>query len=137
MSRKLRKEGYNTAADSLKVIPKPNGAMLIGNHYIQYLGLGRDKTKNDGDGSVREAIDNWVDSKGIKPKPINGILPTIDQLKYLITRKIHRDGYEIKVEDLFSTIDNFDKGAILGKLVLDLSNSIELEIITEFEKLKV
>lgn len=41
----------------------------------------------------RQAIADWINAKGIIPKGDgNGKLPTVDQLSFLIARKIGRDG---------------------------------------------
>lgn len=57
--------------------------------YFFYADQGRGKTVNGGKGIVLPRIRKWIDQKGITPP---GKL-TKDQLAYLITRKIHREGY--------------------------------------------
>lgn len=64
-------------------------------YWIEY---GRNKTQRKGDGSVYKAIYNWILDKGIQSKvryDKNGrkYIPTQKQLAFLITRKIHQDGY--------------------------------------------
>lgn len=64
-------------------------------YWIEY---GRQQTQRKGDGSVYKAIHNWILDKGIQCKvryDKNGrkYIPTQKQLAFLITRKIHQDGY--------------------------------------------
>lgn len=57
--------------------------------YWQWLEDGRQPTKNKGDGQVKINIKKWILSKKIAlPQKM-----TLDQLTYLITRKIHEVGY--------------------------------------------
>lgn len=60
--------------------------------YWKYVENGRPPTQNNGDGSLRRAILSWIKAKPVLPTPINGKLPTPEQLAYLISRKIHREG---------------------------------------------
>ena len=62
------------------------------NSYWFYRNFGRGPTQNTGSGQLRPKIRQWIDDKGINPK---GNISK-DELAYLITRKIHRDGYEGK-----------------------------------------
>lgn len=62
--------------------------------YWFYIEEGRKPTMNSGDGSVLQRIRQWIDDKGIVPVPdASGHVPTLDDLAYVITRKIHRVGY--------------------------------------------
>lgn len=61
--------------------------------YWEWVEGGRDKTKKDGDGSLRKKILEWLEVKHILPQPKNGTLPTPEQLSYAITNKIHKTGY--------------------------------------------
>jgi len=62
------------------------------NQYWFYRNFGRGATVNSGNGQLRPKIRQWIDDKGITPK---GNISK-DELAYLITRKIHREGYEGK-----------------------------------------
>jgi ribosomal protein S19E (S16A) len=73
--------------------------------YWRYVEGGRDKTKNNGDGSVRRNILKWLEVKKILPKPIDGKLPTPQQLSYLISRKIHKEGFK-GTQDLSNATDD-------------------------------
>lgn len=62
--------------------------------YWYYIEEGRQPTRNPGDGTVLQRIRQWIDDKGIVPVPgADGKVPTLDDLAYLITRRIHRYGY--------------------------------------------
>lgn len=64
--------------------------------YYQYiLKDGRGPTRNSGNGQLRDRIKEWIEVKHIIPQPDrNGKIPTVEQLSYLIARKIHREGYK-------------------------------------------
>lgn len=73
--------------------------------YWRYVEGGRDKTKNNGDGSLRRNILKWIEVKKILPKPIDGKLPTPQQLAYMISKKIHEKGYK-GTQDLSKATDD-------------------------------
>ena len=71
--------------------------------YWYYVNNGRGPTKNGGNGGLYEKIKEWIKVKKIVPhvgviktgkNKGKQYLPTIAQLAYLITRKIHKYGYE-------------------------------------------
>ena len=66
------------------------------NKYWKWIEGGRPPTQNSGNGELRRAILEWIRVKPVIPEPFNGKLPTEEQLAYLISRKIHREGYEGK-----------------------------------------
>lgn len=74
------------------ITPSENGLKLqfFLPEYWRYIEYGRRPTKNKGDGKLHEKIERWIDEKGITPK--DGI--SKKSLAYLITRKIHREGYK-------------------------------------------
>lgn len=41
-----------------------------------------------------DAIRRWIEVKPVEPSPINGRTPTVDQLTFLISRKIAEEGIE-------------------------------------------
>lgn len=62
--------------------------------YWYYIEEGRQPTRNPGDGTVLQRIRQWIDDKGIVPvQGADGKVPTLDDLAYMITRRIHRVGY--------------------------------------------
>ena len=73
--------------------------------YWKWVEGGRDKTKNGGNGELRRKILEWLEVKRILPTPMkNGKLPTPQQLAYLISRKIHKEGYK-GTQDLSKATD--------------------------------
>lgn len=67
---------------------------VLANEYWYYIDQGRGKTENgEPPGEVKEAIKRWIRREGIKAEERNGRTPTEDQLAFLITRKIHREGF--------------------------------------------
>lgn len=78
------------------------------NEYWKWIEGGRPPTKSSGDGQLRRAILDWIRVKPVLPTPFNGKLPTEEQLAYLISRKIHTEGYEGKGLLKQSLSDNED-----------------------------
>ena len=63
--------------------------------YWKWVESGRPPTEKGGNGDLRTAILEWITIKPVLPRPDkNGKLPTPQQLAYLISRKIHDEGYE-------------------------------------------
>lgn len=72
---------------------------MIVEDYWEWIEYGRPKTKNGGTGVVLSKIKQWIRDKGIRrekrisKKTGKEYLPTEKGLAYLITRKIHNEGY--------------------------------------------
>lgn len=63
--------------------------------YWKWVESGRPPTEKGGNGDLRTAILEWIKIKPVLPHTDkNGKLPTPQQLAYLISRKIHKEGYE-------------------------------------------
>lgn len=63
--------------------------------YWKWIEGGRPPTTGGGNGDLRRAILDWIKVKPVLPRADkNGKLPTPQQLAYLISRKIHNEGYE-------------------------------------------
>ncbi|HSW67678.1 MAG TPA: hypothetical protein VLH16_03775 [Bacteroidales bacterium] len=79
-------------ADSLEVEATEHGAKLWGaGHTVQLEhGRGKTQTSTPSNPTLREKIDKWVDDKNIQAS--DGI--SKDSLVFLITRKIHREGWD-------------------------------------------
>jgi hypothetical protein len=99
----LNSEGVNASGslrDSISIGVDVDGhrydVFLNLNKYWKWIEGGRPPTQNNGDGELRRAILDWIRVKPVLPTPINGKLPTEEQLAYLISRKIHQEGYEGK-----------------------------------------
>lgn len=135
---RLASEGINASgslSDSVTAKIEHNGTeyevSLMLNEYWKYIEGGRLPTKNDGDGQLRRNILQWIKTKPVLPKPFNGKLPTEEQLAYLISRKIHTEGYEGK-EPLKKTFE-----VVEDMLKEDLLNAFSEDIIEDIEKIIV
>ena len=63
--------------------------------YYKWVDKGSAPHKKKGDGSFVPAIRRWILVKPVKPYPTaNGKLPTVEQLTFLISRKIRLNGTE-------------------------------------------
>lgn len=71
--------------------------------YFTYFDKGTGpRTGNKGSHKLRDAITQWIQDKPVYPTPDDdGRLPTVEQLAFLIARKISRDGTEAR--DVFET----------------------------------
>jgi hypothetical protein len=64
------------------------------NSSILALEFGRNPTSSSGNGEVRRKIEQWINARGIQGEARNGKpAPSKDALVFMITRKIHRDGF--------------------------------------------
>lgn len=92
------------------------------NDYWKYVENGRRPGKFPPIDKIRE----WIQIKNIIPRmgPDNKI-PSTDQLAFLISRKIAREGIEGK-HQLETTLDNND--AIINKFIERLGDLLEIEI---------
>jgi hypothetical protein len=118
--------------DSLWYKVTPTSFKFYGRPFINTLEIGRRPTSSGGDGSLKRAIRQWIDDKGIIA---NGI--TKDSLAFLITRKIHREG------DLLFNGANFQGktkpteiiyGVINDGRLNQLKNSLLFDVVTQVKK---
>lgn len=92
---------------------------VLMNEYWYYIDQGRGATeKGNRLGEVREAIKKWIQREGIKAEERNGRTPTEDQLAYLITRKIHKEGFPGR-DFVSAPFEQFEQ-EITEALLLDL-----------------
>lgn len=93
------------------------------NSYWFYRNFGRGPTQNtSGKGELKKKIRQWIDDKGIVPKD----KISRDELAFLITRKIHKDGYEGKafVSDTTSVVQPEIDRLISEAAFLDLNQNL-------------
>lgn len=111
-------------AKSLEGITTQQGniikTVILGEQYTGSLIGGRVATKSKGDGTItlRQAIRQWIDDKGITPT--DGI--SKDSLAFLISRKIHRQG--IKVPNQYNS-GNLISNVFTPAIMNNLSESIK------------
>ena len=77
--------------DSIQVKMREDGGSLVGASYIYVLEKGRGKSKKSQGGVLKNNIKSWILAKGITP---DGKVK-LDDLAYLITRKIHEEGTQL------------------------------------------
>ena len=131
---RLDTEGINASgklSNSVKADLRINGtvyeAVLQLEDYWKYIEKGRPKTQNNGNGELRRAILEWIRVKPVIPQPYNGKLPTEEQLAYLISRKIHRYGYEGK-QPLHNTLEDM-KDVIYERIEEALAKDLATDIL--------
>ena len=130
---RLETEGINASgklSNSVKAQVSVNGSVyeivLQLEDYWKYIEKGRPSTQNNGNGELRRAILEWIRVKPIIPQPYNGKLPTEEQLAYLISRKIHRYGYEGK-QPLHHTLEDM-KDRIYEEIEQALAKDISIDV---------
>lgn len=130
----LQREGINAShklSDSVKCLPVDvNGNIyevsLQLEEYWKAIEDGRAPTKNSGNGELRRAILEWIRVKPVIPRPMeNGKLPTEEQLAFLISRKIHREGYKGR-QPLQRTIDE-----LRDDILADIKEAVEKDLSEE------
>lgn len=107
------------------------GLMLL--DYYKWVEAGRLPTMKGGNGELKEKIREWIRVKPLLPRPMdNGKLPTEEQLAYLISRKIHKFGYEGRqplkrtFEEVYDQMTKEIKDAILKDLKTDINKQLIL-----------
>jgi hypothetical protein len=65
---------------------------MLGAAYAEQMQFGRGRTQNSGNGQLKAAILQWISDKGITPREA---AMSNETLAFLISRKIHRDGYSV------------------------------------------
>jgi hypothetical protein len=131
---RLASEGINASgslSNSVTANVEMDGAVfevsLTLNEYWKYIEGGRPPTQNNGNGELRRNILQWIKVKPVLPTPFNGKLPTEEQLAYLISRKIHREGYEGKepLKKTFEEVEDMLKSDLEIAFAEDIAEDIE------------
>lgn len=129
----LQREGINASrklSDSVKCLPVDvNGNIyevsLQLEEYWKAIEEGRKPTENSGNGELRRAILKWITVKPVIKRPYDGKLPTDEQLAFLISRKIHREGYKGRYP-LQRTIDE-----LRDDILADIKEAVEKDLSEE------
>ena len=100
---------YNSIHSQVTVNNMTYDVELMMEEYWKWLENGRPPTHTSTPSNppLRERILEWIRVKPVLPRPIDGKLPTEEELAYLITRKIHREGFEGK-PDLSDALDSVE-----------------------------
>jgi len=114
-AKSLRKEVTNTRMT------------IYGPPYADQMQNGRRPTMNEGDGSVRERILEWIRIKPITPSDPK---TTVEQLAFLIARKIHRDGITVP--------NQYNPGGVISNVITEdrINEIIKKVRFAEVEEIK-
>lgn len=103
--------------------------------YFMEHGRGATKTLTAGNPTLKQIIRKWIDDKGITPNNISK-----DSLAFLISRKIHREGWKPKNVYPNGIISSVLNDVSINKLLLNLltvqTAKIKSEILDEFNDFK-
>ena len=124
-------------AGSIEYKVDNNSLEITASPYINTLIDGRKPTGSGavkGSPTLQQSIRAWIDERGITPKPVNGKIPTLDQLSWAISKSIHRNGDLLyqrgggnKIFDVIITEKRLDSLLnILGNKYFNEINSINL-----------
>lgn len=131
---RLASEGINASgslSNSVAAQVEMNGTVfevsLTLNEYWKYIEGGRPPTQNNGNGELRRSILQWIKVKPVLPTPYDGKLPTEEQLAYLISRKIHKEGYEGKepLKKTFEVVEDMLRDDLEIAFAEDIAEDIE------------
>ena len=118
-------------ANSLRYEITDSQLIIYAEDYIYFSIYGRAPTTKAGSGTVKDKIKQWIKDKGIKSDISE------NQLAYLISRKIHREGNSIY---LFSgkkntgLLDNVITQQMVKEFNDKFTKQIEADIAEEFKK---
>ena len=99
------------------------GSIYGAGHSI-FVDKGRGATTGGGNGQLKMQIRKWIDDKGITPK--DNI--SKDSLAYLITRKIHREGWKPKNKYPNGVISSVINDKAIKDLIQSLGSSVNVEV---------
>ncbi|MDD3645505.1 MAG: hypothetical protein PHR19_08270 [Bacteroidales bacterium] len=115
--------------EQIEVTPAKIRIKILGAAYTRWMETGRGPTKSPGSGGPKlfDLIKIWIQDKGITSD-----LP-LNSLAYLITRKIHREGYKGKpLATPIVTQKRVDE--IVSRIVDASSIDMRSDIIEQFKK---
>lgn len=82
-------------ADSVEPEYDEKHLTIFASPYISVLIDGRPPTRSGartGSPTLQQIIRKWIDEKSIIPREKNGVVPTLDQLSWAISKSIHTKG---------------------------------------------
>lgn len=116
--------------DSIQVKMREDGGSIVGASYFYVLEKGRGKSKKSQGGILKNNIKSWILAKGITP---SGKV-SLDNLAYLITRKIHEDGTQLWRSggrtDIYSNVitrENIKK--MIKEIGVDVMSKIKSQLV--------
>lgn len=116
--------------NSFQVRMREDGGSIVGADYIYVLEKGRGRSKRSQGGILKNNIKSWILAKGITPSgKVN-----LDDLAYLITRKIHEEGTQLFKNggrtDIYSNVitrENIKK--MIKEIGVDYMKQIKSQIV--------
>lgn len=118
--------------EELEVQVTPESGKLLGLGYALQLDEGRPKTSAGGDGELLRRITKWVVDKGV----VNNIRDNISvsSLVFLITRKIHKKGWDRKGFKGVNLISNVVTDKRMQDIVDKIGQNMTLSFVSKLEK---
>jgi hypothetical protein len=126
-------------SDSLgyEIIPQDEGLIfqLYGGVGWAFVEQGRGRTRNDGDGSLRGIIRQWMDDRGIEPDEPD---MSKDTLAFLITRAIHQRGTLLHLlnerRDIYTSVLTDERiELILEEIGDDVEKQVLSDVVSNFK----
>lgn len=79
-----------------------------------------------------DVIKDWITVKKIVPRPVNGKVPSTNQLAYLIGRKIARDGIPAR-KVLTQTVYDPEFEVVISAIREEIKRQFRQQLLAEFE----
>jgi hypothetical protein len=116
---------YQSGEVATTIGPTQSEVSILFNDYFYYVAYGRGPTEQGTiPGQLRDIILNWITRKNIKARPgPDGRTPTDRQLAFLITRKIHEEGFQGR-DFITSVVDQYE-GQIDAAFLMDFEMNVK------------
>lgn len=118
--------------EGLEVQVAPETGKLLGLPYALQLDEGRKPTSSGGDGKLLKKIKKWIVDKGIVNN-IKGDI-SVSSLAFLITRKIHREGWKREGHGGVNLISNVVTDKRMQDIINKIGNAMTLSFVSKLEK---
>lgn len=129
---RLKMKASGQFEDELEVQVDESSGKLLGAFYAEQLEHGRRPTSGSGDGSLLKAIKQWVVDKGIVAR-IRGDI-SVSSLAFLITRKIHRDGWKREEHGGVNLVSNVVTEKRMQQIIDRIGESMTITLALKLEK---
>ena len=118
--------------EGLEVQVTPESGKLLGLPYALQLDEGRKPTSSGGDGELLRRITKWVVDKGV----VNNIRDNISvsSLVFLITRKIHREGWKRQGFGGVNLVSNIVTDKRMQDIIDKIGQNMTLSFVSKLEK---
>lgn len=129
---KLGMKASGQFKEGLEVQTTATTGKVLGLPYALQLDEGRKPTSNSGDGQVLKAIKKWIVDKGIVGNIRDDI--SVSSLAFLITRKIHRDGWKREGFGGVNLISNIVTDRRMQSIIDKIGHSLTFAFTSKLEK---